>query len=119
MTSDISMLMVVAMQGGQGAQQGGSGFMVMVVYVVILLGIMYFMMIRPQNRREKERQALINSIKNGDRILFCGGMIGTVANVKDKILVVKVADGVKVEVARGSVLRVLDKDDNKDIDTNG
>ncbi len=119
MINDIWMLTAVAMPTGQSGQQGGGGFMVMVVYVVILLGIMYFMMIRPQQRREKERQTLINSIKSGDRILFCGGMIGTVVNVKDRVLVVKVADNVKVEVARGSVLRVLDKDDNKDVDTNG
>ncbi len=90
----------------------------MIIPMVLIFAIFYFMLIRPQQRREKERQALIGAIKSGDRILFCGGMIGTVVNVKDKILVVKIADNVKVEVARGSVLRVIDKDE-KDVDTNG
>lgn len=117
--SEMSMT-VVAMAGGGTPQQGGAGSILgMIIPMVLIFAIFYFMLIRPQQRREKERQALINAIKSGDRILFCGGMIGTVVNVKDRILVVKVADNVKVEVARGSVLRVLDKDDNKDVDTNG
>jgi preprotein translocase subunit YajC len=116
--SDMTMT-VLAMAGGGSGQQGGAGLLGMIVPMLLIFAIFYFMLIRPQQRREKERQALINAIKSGDRILFCGGMIGSVVNVKDRILVVKVADNVKVEVARGSVLRVLDKDDNKDVDTNG
>jgi preprotein translocase subunit YajC len=51
--------------------------------------------------------------------MFCGGMIGTVANVKDTIFSVKVADNVKIEVARGAILRVLDKDEVPgDVDKN-
>jgi preprotein translocase subunit YajC len=111
---------VFAMAGGgsSGQQQGAAGLLGMIIPMLLIFAIFYFMLIRPQQRREKERQAMINAIKSGDRILFCGGMIGSVVNVKDRILVVKVADNVKVEIARGAVLRVLDKDD-KDVDTNG
>lgn len=109
---------VLAMASGQGSPQGASGILGMMIPMILIFAIFYFMLIRPQQRREKERQDLVNAIKSGDRILFCGGMIGTVVNVKDRILVVKIAENVKIEVARGAVLRVLGKDE-KDIETNG
>ncbi len=94
-------------QGGGGGLFGGG----MVMPMIILLGIMYFMMIRPQQRREKERKRMIAAIKSGERIIFSGGILGTVTNVKDHTLLVKIADKVKIEVARGAVTRVLDKGD--------
>ena len=74
-----------------------------------MIVLFYFMLIRPQKRREKERQALLAAVKTGDRVLFAGGLLGTVANVKEKTLVIKIADGVKVEVLRGAVSQVLAK----------
>ena len=67
------------------------------------------MLIRPQKRREKERQALLGAVKTGDRVLFGGGMLGVVANVKEKTLIIKIADNVKIEIVRGAVSQVLDK----------
>ena len=104
----------IAMMGpapGQNGQQGGGSMLGMLAPMVIIFGIFYFMLIRPQQRKEKERQKMIDEVKSGERVMFCGGMIGTVTNVKDGIFVIKVADGVKVEVARGAVNRVLDKDE--------
>ena len=82
----------------------------MVLPLVAMGAIFYFMLIRPQRRREKERRALLDAVKTGDRILFAGGLIGTVANVKDKTLLVKLADNVKIEVARAAVAQILTKD---------
>ncbi|MBP1589919.1 MAG: preprotein translocase subunit YajC [Kiritimatiellae bacterium] len=93
--------------GGQGAAGSSIG---MFVYLGLLILLFYFMLIRPQRRREKERRALLDAVKTGDRILFAGGFIGTVANVKDKTLVVKIADNVKVEIARAAVAQILTKD---------
>lgn len=93
--------------GGQGQ---GSGVM-MIGYMVIIFALFYFMMIRPQMKKEKERKKLIENIKSGDRVMFCGGMLGTVVNVKEATFVVKVADNVKIDIARGAVLRVLEKDE--------
>ena len=94
-------------QGGEGAAAHSS------VYLYLWMGLMvalfYFMLIRPQKRREKERQALLSAVKTGDRVLFGGGILKVVANVKEKTLVVKIADGVKVEIVRGAVSQVLDK----------
>ena len=94
-------------QGGEGAPQQSGIFMF--VWLGLMVALFYFMLIRPQKRREKERQALLNAVKTGDRVLFAGGILGVVANVKEKTLVVKIADGVKVEVVRGAVSQVLDK----------
>ena len=89
--------------GGQAAGQQSGIFMF--VWLGLMIVLFYFMLIRPQ----KERQALLAAVKTGDRVLFAGGLLGTVANVKDKTLVIKIADGVKVEVLRGAVSQVLAK----------
>lgn len=102
-------LAMMAPPSGDGqapAQQSG---IFMFVWLGLMIVLFYFMLIRPQKRREKERQALLAAVKTGDRVLFAGGLLGTVANVKDKTLVVKIADGVKVEVLRGAVSQVLAK----------
>lgn len=100
-------MMAPPAEGGQGPAQQSSLFMF--VWLGLMIVLFYFMLIRPQKRREKERQALLAAVKTGDRVLFAGGLLGTVANVKDKTLVVKIADGVKVEVLRGAVSQVLAK----------
>ena len=97
------------------AEGAGGGSMLQAMMPMIIIGlIFYFMLLRPQQRKEKERKAMIAAIKTGDRILFAGGILGTVANVKDHTLLVKVADNVKLEVARGAVSRVLKEDEKSD-----
>ena len=91
--------------GGMGQMMG------MIVPMLLIFGIFYFMLIRPQQRKEKERQAMVDAVKTGDKVLFSGGILGYVTNVKDKILVVKVAEGVKIEVFRAAVSQVLEKGD--------
>ncbi len=93
----------------QGGPQGGIGNML--IPMALIFGIMYFMMIRPQQRKEKERRAMISSVKTGDRILFSGGIMGTVTNVKDHAVTAKIAENVKIEILRGAINRVLDKDE--------
>jgi preprotein translocase subunit YajC len=96
--------------GAPGNQpQGPGSALQMFVPMIIIFAIFYFMLIRPQQRKEKERKAMIDAVESGARILFSGGIVGTVTNVKDNILVVKIADNVKIEIARGAVNRVLDK----------
>lgn len=104
MTMTAMDMAMVAQMGGVG---GGLGQMLLPM--VLIFGIMYFMMIRPQQRKEKARREMINSVKSGDRVLFSGGILGIVTNVKDTSLMVKLADNVKVEILRGAVNRVLDK----------
>jgi preprotein translocase subunit YajC len=103
--------------GGAGGSQQSSAFMF--IWLGLMVALFYFMLIRPQKRREKERQALLNAVKTGDRVLFAGGLLGVVANVKEKTLIVKIADNVKVEIVRGAVSQVLDKGDVPEQDAKG
>jgi preprotein translocase subunit YajC len=93
------------------AQASGGGMFGMVVPMILVFGILYFMMIRPQQRKEKERREMIVNLKSGTRVIFGGGIVGTVTNVKDSTFVVKIADNVKVEVLRGAVSRIVEKGD--------
>lgn len=102
----------LAMMGPMpGGQQGGSQMGQIIPMVLIMVALFYFMLIRPQQRKEKERKTLMEGIKSGERVIFSGGIVGTVTNVKDKTLLVKIADNTKIEVLRGAVNRVLQKDE--------
>ena len=87
----------------------GGGLKDMLVPMLIVFAIFYFMLLRPQQRKEKERKQMINDLKTGARVLFSGGIMGTVTNVKDHSFIIKIAENVKVEVARGAVSRILEK----------
>ncbi|MGD9781638.1 MAG: preprotein translocase subunit YajC [Kiritimatiellia bacterium] len=112
--SGLFLAMMGAPSGGSGAPQQSGAFMF--IWLGLMVALFYFMLIRPQKRREKERQALLNAVKTGDRVLFGGGFLGVVANVKEKTLIVKIADGVKVEIVRGAVSQVLDKGETPEPD---
>jgi preprotein translocase subunit YajC len=88
-----------------GSSQGSA--MPMMVTMVLVFGIFYFMMIRPQQRKEKERQKLIAEMRAGQRVLFANGLIGTVVESRPHTFLIEIASGVRVEVARGAVSRVL------------
>lgn len=69
----------------------------------IMILIFYFLLIRPQQRQEKERQEMLSRLKKGDVVITSGGLIGTIAAVQDKEVHVELADKVKVRVAREDV----------------
>ena len=102
-------------QGNQGAQQ--SSPVMMIGWLVIMVALFYFMMIRPQQRKERDRRALIAGVKSGDRVVFGGGLIGTVVNTKDAVLIVKVAENTKMEILRAAVTRVVQKDEDLGVNT--
>lgn len=87
------------------------GLTQMLPMIAAMMGIFYFMLIRPQKRKEKERRDMMDAIKSGDRVMFGGGIIGTVTNTKEDIITIRVADGVKLEVARGGINKVMGKDE--------
>ena len=65
--------------------------------------IFYFLIIRPQSKKQKEHQTLLNSMKSGDKIITSGGIHGLVLNIKDTTVIVKIADNVKIEVDKSAV----------------
>lgn len=93
------------MQPQQG--DGGSGITSTLIMFGLIFLIFYFMIIRPQQKRQKERQKMLDAIKKGDKVITAGGVHGTVVGVEDKTILVQIADNVKVKVERGSVASVV------------
>ncbi len=79
----------------------------MLIVFGLIFVIFYFMIIRPQQKRQKERQKMLDALEKGDKILTAGGIYGTVVGIEDKTVLVQIADNVKVKVERGSVGSVL------------
>ena len=83
---------------------GTAGMSSSIIMLVAMLAIFYFMLIRPENKRKKEAEAMRSSVKNGDKITTIGGVIGTVVNVKeDKIVIETGADQVRIEFAKWAI----------------
>jgi preprotein translocase subunit YajC len=74
-----------------------------VVPMVIMVAIFYFLLIRPQQRKAKEHRQLLETLKRGDRVLTNGGLIGTIVNIEDGLVILEVADKVRIEVARAYI----------------
>ena len=91
----------------QQPQQGGLGGML--IPMLLLFGVFYFMMIRPQQRKEKERQKMISELRAGKRVVFAGGLIGTIAEAKEQTFIIEFCPGTKVEVARAAVSSVVEE----------
>ena len=85
-------------------QPGGMG---MLVPMLLILAIFYFMMIRPQQRKEKERRKMIDNLRAGAKIVFAGGLMGTIAEATEKTFKVEIAPGTVIEIARESVSGVI------------
>jgi preprotein translocase subunit YajC len=77
---------------------------------VMLIVVFYFMLIRPQQKKQKEHKALIESLSVGTEVVTGGGVLGKVTEVGEQFLTIEVADGVKVKVQRHSISAVLPKD---------
>jgi len=81
--------------------------MSLIFMIIAIFAVMYFLMIRPQQRQKKQHQDLLSKISKGDKIITIGGIYGTVAGVKDNTVIVKIADNVKVELTRASISKVV------------
>jgi preprotein translocase subunit YajC len=106
----IQQIAMAAPPAADGAAAQSGGFL-QFMPLVFMIAIFYFVMIRPQQRREKERKALIASVKSGQRVLLTSGIIGEIASVKEKTLLVRVADQTKIEVLKSAVSQVLEAGD--------
>lgn len=100
---------VYAMMGAPDGGQANPFFSLMPFLLIIL--IMYLLILRPQMKRQREHRMMLESIKKGDRILTTGGILGTVVGIreKDDVLIVKIAENVKVEMSRSAVAKKITK----------
>jgi preprotein translocase subunit YajC len=89
--------------GGQGLQ-GALGNYSFIILMVATIAIFYFLLIRPQKKKEKERVGMISALKKGDKVLTAGGMYGVIDSFKEgDIVVVKVSGNTKIEFAKSAI----------------
>jgi preprotein translocase subunit YajC len=88
-----------------GGAMGGSLVSTLIPFALIIL-IFYFLIIRPQNKKQKETQRMLSALKKGDKIITIGGIHGVIYSVKDDSVVVKVDDGTRIEFSRSAVSSV-------------
>lgn len=78
---------------------------------VLLFGVFYFMLYRPQKKEQKRRQELLDSLKKGAKVMTVGGIYGEIVSMKDDVVRLKIADRVEIDVARASIGSNLTKKD--------
>lgn len=88
---------------------GGGNPLTMLVPILGMLAIFYLLLIRPQQKRQKETQKMIESLKKGDRVVTASGLYGTVVGLKENLVVLKIADNVKVEMLKSAVSGLVEK----------
>jgi len=89
----------------------------MLPFMLVMFGAMYFLMIRPQQKRMKEHQSLISSLKNGDEVVTTAGIIGTIAGMSEKVVTLEVSKNVQLKILKSQVNQVV-KGPIQDIQTN-
>lgn len=85
------------------AEGGSSPALLQFVPIVLVFAIFYFLLIAPMRKRQKALQTLIDNLKKGDRVITNGGLYGTVMAVEEKAVIVKLADNVKVKIAKSAI----------------
>ncbi len=88
-------------QSGPGAGQAGG--LTAFVPLLLMFAIFYFLLIRPQQKKAKQHQEMINDLKKGDRVVTSGGIHGLITAVDDAIFTIEIADKVRVKVSRGNI----------------
>ncbi|MBK6915439.1 MAG: preprotein translocase subunit YajC [Ignavibacteriales bacterium] len=96
----------MAPQGGDG---GGSLISTLIMFGAIFL-IFYFMIIRPQQKRAKEREKMLSAMDKGDKVVTSGGLHGTIAGLDDKTVLLQVADNVKMKFERSAIASIVYKE---------
>ena len=91
------------------AAGGTESTLITLAPLVLMFVVLYFIMIRPQMKKQKEHKAMIEAIAKGDEVIISGGVLGRVAKMGESFLHVEVANGVEVQVQRGAVVQVLPK----------
>ncbi|MBA4175643.1 MAG: preprotein translocase subunit YajC [Leptothrix sp. (in: Bacteria)] len=96
-------------QTAPAAASSGTDTLFSMLPLVLMFVVLYFIMIRPQMKKQKEHKAMIEALAKGDEVVIAGGLLGRVAKLGDNYLNVEVANGVELQVQRGAVVQVLPK----------
>ena len=96
-------------QSPQMGAQGGPSPILSFMPMILIFGIFYFLLIRPQQKRQKDHQKTISELKKNDEVITSGGIHGTIVNVKENTFMVRVDDNVKLEISKSAVAALKKK----------
>ena len=105
-----NLLFLIAQEGGDGGGDQGSsgpGSYMLVIYIVLFVGIFYFLLIRPGQKQRKQHEQLVSGVSKGDEIMTAGGIYGIVTQVKDDYVTVEIAKKTEVKLSRNSIARIV------------
>jgi preprotein translocase subunit YajC len=97
-------------QEGSKPASPSAGLGSLLPMMLVMFAVIYFLMIRPEQKKQKQRQAMLQAIKKGDRVITTAGILGTVGTVKENTVMVKIAENTVVEFTKSAVTSVINKD---------
>ncbi|GHU29834.1 preprotein translocase subunit YajC [Spirochaetia bacterium] len=101
-----SLLMAPPPDGTSGAAPGGVALFMQFFPIVLIIGVFYFLIIRPQNRKQKDTQKMLAALKKGDRVVTIGGIHGIISSVKENSVILKIDENAKIEFSRSAIATV-------------
>jgi preprotein translocase subunit YajC len=102
--------LVISPAYAQAAPSGGAGgFGMSLLFPILLIAVMYFLMIRPQMKRQKEHRSMLEKLSKGDEVITNGGIAGVVNDIGENFITVEIADNVRIRVQKGAIANVLPK----------
>lgn len=93
--------------GGQGGQSGGFGAL---VPLILMFAIFYFLLIRPQQKKQKLHRQMVQNLKKGDRVMTSGGLYGRITGITDTVVTLEISEKVRVKVARSNITSSTESD---------
>lgn len=92
------------------AASGGSGGLIQMIWLPLMLVIFYFLLIRPNQKKQKQRQAMLQALKKGDKVITIGGLHGTIVEITDDVVVLRVNDVTKLTFDRSAISNAIVKE---------
>lgn len=92
------------------AAPGGAGGLIQMLWLPLMLVVLYFLMIRPNQKKQKQRQAMLQALKKGDKVITIGGLHGTIVEITDDVVVLRVNDVTKLTFDRSAISNAIAKE---------
>lgn len=112
--SKVSLLPVAAMKFSQIAPAGGGPTLLSFLPMILIFGALYFLMVAPQQKKQKEHKKMLEALQSGDEVVTSGGIHGVITNVKADRFVVRIADNTKIEVGKAFIAEVTKREGASD-----